>query len=106
MDLDDEGAVRAQVAALALSGDELRRVICGLVGHSRVVDDYGDGPAWVVTCARCGAALLSLKDFDAHGAVFRRHIEAQDCATCADNRAHLTWRDLWEVQLGQTDGRE
>jgi hypothetical protein len=43
--------------------------------------------------------------FDAHGAVFRRHIEARDCETCAANRAHLTWRDLWEVQLGQTDGR-
>lgn len=102
----DEAAARAKVAALAISDDATRRrVICGLVGHSRVVDDAGEGAAWHIVCARCEAELTDAPSFDSHGAVFRRHIEARDCADCAENRKHLTWKDLWEVQLGQTDGR-
>jgi hypothetical protein len=106
----DEAAVRAKVAALAISDDATRRrVICGLVGHSRVVDDEGENLTWRVTCARCGELLgesrFQTGSFDAHGAVFRRHVEARDCATCVENLKTLTWQDFWEVQLGQTDGR-
>ena len=77
MDTDNEAEVKAKVAALFISDDATRRgIICGLVGHSLIVDDAGDGPTWSVTCARCAA-----------------------------NRKNLTWQDTWEVQLGQTDGR-
>jgi len=105
----DEAEVKAKVAALFISDDATRRgIICGLVGHSRIVDDSGDGADYQVTCARCGWRVNWKNGFDAHGAVFRRHIEVDDCApcaTCATNRKTLTWRDTWEVQLGQTDGR-
>lgn len=114
----DEATARAKVAELAIGGDELRRVICGLIGHSRIVDEEGDARAWRVCCARCGAivdrkresevpddrngSMLHLERFEASTAVFRQHA---GCATCAENSKTLTWRDLWEVQLGQTDGR-
>jgi len=108
MDLNNETEVRAKVAALAISDDATRRrIICGLVGHSRIVDDTGDGPTWKVTCARCGEVVdRADRIFDANGAVFRRHVEAfTPCEDCVRNRKTLTWRDTWEVQLGPTDGR-
>ncbi len=102
----DEATARARVAALALSdAGERRRVICGLVGHSRVVDDAGDGPIWHVSCARCGQRVDLDRRFDAHAAVFRRHVEVGNCEICMGNCAHLTWQDRWEVELGQTEGR-
>lgn len=111
MDTDNEAEVKAKVAALFISDDATRRkIICGLVGHSRIVDDSGDGPAWIVTCARCGEVLWGARHptvtTDEDGAVFRRHVEAfTPCAHCAENLKDLTWRDRWEVQLGPTDRR-
>jgi hypothetical protein len=107
MDTDNEKEMRNKVAALALSDDATRRrVICGLIGHSRIVDDAGDGPGWRVTCARCGDLVDGTDQiFDACGAVFRRHVEESDCESCKENIKNMTWRDTWEVALGQTDGR-
>lgn len=91
---------REQVELLAriapLTGATRAAAICAAVGHSRVVDDAGDGPLWRVSCARCGTRLEGVRGFDAHGAVFRRHLS---CPDCARNREALTWRDLWEVAL-------
>lgn len=100
MDLD-EAAARAKVAALALSDDATRRkVICALIGHSRIVT----GCFGYINCARCeeqiGDTLAGC--FDMTGKVLVGH----DCPTCEENRKALTWRDTWETPpLGQTDGR-
>lgn len=101
----DEASARARVAALALRDDgERRRVICGLVGHSQIVDEAGEGDTWRVHCARCGQRLDEDPQWSAGYAVFRQHWAA-GCADCRKAEQRLTWRDLWEVQLGQTDGR-
>ncbi len=96
----DEAEVKAKVAALALSDDATRcNVICALVGHSRIVEAcFG-----YISCARCKAQIGDTLAgcFDARDCVIVGH----DCPTCRENRAKLTWRDTWEVQLGQTDGR-
>lgn len=99
MDTDNEAEVRAQVAALALSDDATRRrVICALVGHSHIVDDRGCLQR-DIHCARCGEQLPKVViDF----CVFVQH---PNCDRCRKAQADLTWRDRWEVQLGQTDGR-
>ena len=48
----DEAEVRAKVETLALSDDSTRRkVICALVGHSRIVT----GCFGYISCARPGA---------------------------------------------------
>ena len=103
----DGAAVRAQVAALALGDDATRRrVICALVGHSRIVDEEGEGADWHFSCARCGAALADVSMSAVMGMVVRGRTAAHwNHRTSVENSKILTWRDLWEVQLGPTDGR-
>lgn len=98
MDLD-EAEAKTKVEALFISDDATRRrVICALIGHSHIVDDRGC-LQWDIHCARCGEQLPKVViDF----CVFVQH---PGCYRCRKAQTDLTWRDTWEVQLGQTDGR-
>lgn len=78
-----------------------RRVVCALVGHSRIQTHFFG--YWY--CARCeeqvGDSLAAV--YDGANAVLVGH----DCEVCRKNAATLTWRDtlLAPEPFPKTEGR-
>jgi len=75
-------------------GYRLRYMVCGLLGHSRIVTEWFG----YVFCARCHAQLDDLlvpaPDREEPIIVFD-HLRARDCEDCEARRKDLTWRDWW-----------
>ncbi len=65
----------------------LKRVLCALVGHSRIISEcMGE-----IVCKRCEAVIgdALVGSFDAAAFVLMEHA----CETCETNWETLTWRD-------------
>jgi hypothetical protein len=92
--MSDSTVTQAQVR-LSLAGvtdvGRKRKVVCALIGHSRVVE-YCFG---YVTCARCGAQVGdTLAGPSMSGHVFLTHLgrSIPEC-DCYEVLAKLTWKD-------------
>lgn len=80
-----EAGVRARIAGLPEPVQQ--RVVCALVGHSRIVTYY----MGYISCARCTAQIG-----DAMGGVdtlVGRVLAGHNCEACAQTIAQLTWHD-------------
>ncbi len=71
-----------------IRGDQRRRVVCALVGHSRVIVMC----AGYIYCARCDAQIGDrlLGSFDLNEHVIVDH----NCKECRKNSKALTWEDF------------
>lgn len=75
-----------------LAEDEQRRVVCALIGHSKVISQcFG-----YLTCERCdeqiGDTLGGAADASANVLV------GHDCPVCRKNVKTLTWRDTFMLK--------
>ena len=65
--------------------EKLRKVICALIGHSRIVSNF----LGYKYCGRCEEQVG-----DSLGGVYEPFVViGHDCPTCRDNYAKTTWRD-------------
>jgi hypothetical protein len=95
----NEAEAKIKVAALFISDDATRRrIICGLVGHSRIVRENNGS----LLCGRCDKENPGVSP---HDAVMLEHLDG-GCSHCDVNLRSLTWKDTWEAPpLEQTDRR-
>jgi len=82
----EENEVRKRIEGL--DENTAKRVVCAIVGHSRIVTKcFG-----YVNCARCGATVGDCLGGSA--TLFSNRAEVGcGCKTCKKNYKKLTWRD-------------
>jgi len=80
---------------------DLGTVVCGLIGHSSIVNiDFGR-----ISCARCGVVLAdgltqAINPEWEKTLVYRKCPHGPDCKKCDANRKQLTWKDRLLTKAG------